>query len=194
MLNIIFFHRYNTWRAGFGSNSLGNLFFLSTMVSVVHEDYSSLTQHNNIGILVFLTSIPANGLTIVPMLLPLSTDTTPEEGDTGFITSFGSTSPNGVLSNELQSASSTVMNGLECMQTFPGHAANIWTIFCGKDEANLSTVCNGDQGGAFIFPVRGVDGAVGLISHARERCVPGSPVAYVRITSFRSWIRNQIGA
>lgn len=164
------------------------------MVSVIHEDYSSLTQHNNIGILVFLTSIPANGVTIVPMLLPLSTDTTPEVGDIGTITSFGRTSANGALSNELQSASSTVMNGLECMQTFPGHSANIWTIFCGKDETNLSTVCEGDQGGAFILPVRGVDGAVGLISHAQERCVPGSPVAYVRVTSFRTWIRDQIGS
>lgn len=182
------------WRAGFGSNSLDNLFYLSTMVSVIHADYSSLTLHNNIGILVFLTSIPSNGITISPMLLPLSTDTTPEEGDTGIITSFGRTSDNGQLSSTLQSASSTVLNGLECLMTFPNHSANIWTIFCGKDEANLSTVCNGDQGGAFIFPVRGIDGAVGLISHARERCVPGSPVAYVRVTSFRTWIRDQIGA
>lgn len=80
------------------------------------------------------------------------------------------------------------IGNIRCLQFF---LLNTLSGFCGEDNVEFSSGCQGDLGNPYVLSYRNQDVLVGILS-MHPQCGSWAPSAYTRVTFFRDWIQQQL--
>jgi len=91
----------------------------------------------------------------------------------------------------LQYADLKVIENSVCAQTYGSTIAS--STLCAATPGGKST-CNGDSGGPYAMNMGGKLTQIGVTSFVSSAgCESGKPAGFVRVTSFRDWIKTNTG-
>ncbi|XP_063234606.1 brachyurin-like [Bacillus rossius redtenbacheri] len=161
--------------------------------AIVHASFNAKTYANDIGALRLQTLVDFTDYIDAVQLPSLSQASTTFEGATALVSGYGRTSSSSqAASDVLLQAEVQVISNAVCTQTFNTYiqSSNICSV-----GLNGQTPCDhGDSGGPLV--VADDDSQyvlVGLMSFGAHNCPAGLPTAYVRVTSYLSWISANTG-
>ena len=168
----------------------------------IHENYDEKTLNYDYS-LAFLMQPIALDDKAVPACLP----TTPEMQQTDFfVQKTLSTSGWGLLSggkqaDVLMQLDVIGLSNEKCQNSLGQFAPVFSEMLCGEGaEKSTQTTCSGDSGGPLTYTnEKGVTTVVGVTSFVvtnwltGEKCLPGYPFVFARVTSVLDWINTNIG-
>lgn len=125
--------------------------------------------------------------------LPSTVDpaTWPAQGTSAVISGWGATSFNGSVSNQLNSATVSVLTppGVNSCGSYGSSFQANDDICAGSPSGGVDT-CQGDSGGPLVVTEGGVPLLAGVTSVGNECALPNFPGIYTRVTTYISWIRG----
>ena len=173
-----------------------DLAIIGTYVAVAevipHEHYQARTSDNDIALLKLRTAVP-NPSPIV-LVAPDDEAQATAPGIKAWVTGWGATEENGLLSRELLGVLVPVISREACNAPDSYNGTITVNMICAGEKGKDS--CQGDSGGPLASPA-GAFGAyvqIGIVSFgegcARER----KPGVYTRVAVYRSWIATHTNA
>ncbi len=161
---------------------------------IIHPNY--LSSNTNQGDVALLKLEQAATLSSDVAVVPLATSadaalTAP--GVQATVTGWGLTSNNGEASDALREVNIPIVDNQVCNQAGLGPLAE--SHLCAGGEGGKDS-CNGDSGGPLVVPDAQHTGYLqaGIVSYGGEQCaVAGMPGVYERVSSYATWISQQMG-
>lgn len=156
---------------------------------IVHEAYNPNNLNNDVALLRLPTAAQGNTIAVIPLAPPNWTNL----DRVGMRASgFGRTTNTGPTVDNLMKVNLIGITNEQCRNTY-GSTIIASTLCATWSTQSGQSTCNGDSGG----PLTAVSGnqhyLVGVTSFVvRNACDGGHPSGYARVTSFRSWIDNNI--
>ncbi|CRK90095.1 CLUMA_CG003813, isoform A [Clunio marinus] len=184
---------FTMWRVSVGSNRRSQHQNFITTQAVAHPNYAEANnvRMNDIGIITLLQPVVFSA-SIFPIALgPVFGDEEPSPmlNIQSLIMGFAGNLTAGTqgLENLTQGHVRTT-DVATCVALYP--ASDLIQHFCAEDRSVGSNFCLGDQGGPVTTMARGREIMVGIQS------LPGCtirPSLYIRVSSYREWIRSETG-
>lgn len=156
---------------------------------IVHPRYDTRTLENDIS-LVKLPYDVKPSINIKPAILARREIGTLEGKDVA-ASGFGGTVYGGSASSKLNFMDLKVISNAECKDAFKSFIYS--TTLCAKGLKKTQTLCHGDSGGPLVIQNGKMFTQVGVISFTYEKCTPGMPTGYARVSSFVDWISSETG-
>uniref|UniRef100_A0A3Q3K6S5 Suppression of tumorigenicity 14b n=1 Tax=Monopterus albus TaxID=43700 RepID=A0A3Q3K6S5_MONAL len=157
---------------------------------ITHENYDHLTYDNDVALMEMDTEVPLNQY-IFPICLPSPSYDFPA-GQEAWITGWGATREDGIAATDLQKAAVRIINSTVCKSLLGDDVSD--RMLCAGVLQGGVDACQGDSGGP--LSVTSPNGRVflaGVVSWGDGCGRRNKPGVYVRITKYRSWIKEQSG-
>ncbi|KAM6921988.1 mast cell protease 1A-like [Xenentodon cancila] len=156
----------------------------SVLTSIPHPDYKELKND------VMLLKLSGKAqLTEAVQVISLKSDRVEKQSQC-LTAGWGDIGDNKTIANRLQEVNVTILSQRMCQRRWGGvPIAN--SMVCGVGAKRPQGFCAGDSGSPLVC-----DGAAaGVVSFSGQRCGdPRTPDVYMRISSFRNWIRSVINS
>ncbi|CAO1436526.1 unnamed protein product [Diamesa hyperborea] len=154
---------------------------------VCHSEYDPDSLQNDVAMIKLPSPVVFNNI-IRPIALPeRSNDLV---GVTAVASGWGNFDQTQKPSPFLRFVNLKVITNSKCNEEFPDSIFD--TTICAMGEGDVGT-CHGDSGGPLAVDINGKRILVGVTSFGIDnRCGPGIPVGFSRITSFLSWIKSNM--
>lgn len=149
----------------------------------IHPAYNPINRNNDVATL--RLSTPFTFTTeIQPITLASATAGT-LSGSNAQVTGWGSTSGSvNTPSATLLGAQLSVITNSVCTRTYGSRI--ITSSICAS--SSIATPCTSDDGGPLTASLQGVTTQIGVYSFISPGCPVGTPAAFARVSSYRSWI------
>lgn len=163
---------------------------------IIHPDWNTATQWNDLALIRLTSPLSASG-SVQAIALPTAENAAawPAAGTPGSVVGWGANSEGGGISNQLQSATVTVLAGPgDGVCGAYGSSFNALAQICAGSAGGGVDACQGDSGGGLV--IGGANGPVlaGVVSTGQGCAQAQFPGVYARVTSYLPWITSQIGA
>ncbi|XP_067138471.1 serine protease filzig-like [Centruroides vittatus] len=160
---------------------------------IVHRDYNSQTFENDLALLQMDQPVEFQPH-IVAICLP--DDKEDFTGKIAHVSGWGKLSHGGSIPNVLQEVHVPIVSNSKCQKMFlsAGHIKAIRdTFICAGYEDGGQDSCEGDSGGPLMIQrENGLWVLVGTVSHGIRCADPNLPGVYMRMTSYKTWIKTVI--
>lgn len=170
-----------------GETPFENTFQIAEII--VHENYDANKVDNDIA-LIRLSSAASYGPGVGPICLPFRFASLDFQGETGTVTGWGRTEPQGSPSNVLQEVELPILTTAECQQYLKTAVTD--NMMCTYREGQ--DACLGDSGGPLSWARDGRYYLVGVVSWGMGCARPERPGVYAKVTNYLTWIRQKTGA
>ncbi|XP_023813059.1 transmembrane protease serine 9-like [Oryzias latipes] len=158
---------------------------------IVHPNYNSGTQNNDIALLQLSSPVTFNNY-ITPVCLP-STGSTFYSGVKTWVTGWGDIG-NGVslpAPQTLQEVQVPIVGNRQCKCSYGASSITDNMVCAGLLEGGKDS-CQGDSGGPLVIKQNNLWIQAGVVSFG-EGCVePNYPGVYTRVSQYQTWINTQI--
>lgn len=162
---------------------------------VSHPQYDSNEMHNDLALL-FVEPLDHAGLARPVSPIALNSDPTlPEDLGKVTVIGWGNESSYGYLfGDDLRQVEVPVISGDQCRSAGDSYSTVSANEICAGDFDNGGIdSCQGDSGGPLIAIKDGKPVLVGIVSWGINCANKKKPGVYTRVSSFNSWIYEQIG-
>lgn len=158
---------------------------------IVHPNYNSVTQDNDIALL-RLTSNAALNQFVQPIDYARSPaqDSILDPGDMIWVTGWGTTTEGGDTAQILQEVSVPIVANRTCNSQVGGITDN---MLCAGYTGGGADSCQGDSGGPLVAGSPGNFVLAGIVSWGFGCARPNQPGVYTRVTRYADWIDQQVG-
>ncbi|XP_031752400.1 transmembrane protease serine 2 [Xenopus tropicalis] len=157
---------------------------------IVHPDYSSQTNSNDIALMKLKTSIAFSSISR-PVCLP-NYGMQWEEGQPCYISGWGTTSQKGSISSVLKYAMVPLISPTTCNQTIMYNGAITSSMICAGYPKGGVDSCQGDSGGPLVTKTNSLWWLVGDTSWGDGCANVYRPGVYGNMTVFLQWIYLQM--
>ncbi|RVE70025.1 hypothetical protein OJAV_G00083860 [Oryzias javanicus] len=154
---------------------------------IVHPDYNSNTQDNDISLLKLSSSVTFNDY-ISPVCLAAAGSDFPS-GTTAWVTGFGTLTFGGAVPSTLQEVSVPIVSNTQCNASYGSITSN---MICAGLTAGGKDSCQGDSGGPLVTEQSGRWIQAGIVSFGRDCALANFPGVYTRVSEYQTWINTQI--
>ncbi|XP_024118636.1 transmembrane protease serine 9 [Oryzias melastigma] len=154
---------------------------------IVHPNYNSQSQDNDVSLLKLSSSVTFNDY-ISPVCLAAAGSDFPG-GTTAWVTGFGTLSFQGSASSTLQEVSVPIVSNTQCSASYGSITNNM--ICAGLTDGGKDS-CQGDSGGPLVSEQSGRWILAGIVSFGRGCALPNFPGVYARVSEYQTWIDTQI--
>lgn len=163
----------NTLNSGGVSHSASQL--------IVHGSYNSQTIANDVGVIRLSSTISYSSVVSAVSLTTAHTGAV-----SAILIGWGRTSTGGSIPNNLQHLNTNTLTDAQCQSSWGSLVSS--NQICALTRAGQGA-CNGDSGGPLV---QASDLAqLGVVSFGIA-CAQGAPDVYARVSSYVSWIQNNI--
>uniref|UniRef100_A0A3B3BK48 Prostasin-like n=1 Tax=Oryzias melastigma TaxID=30732 RepID=A0A3B3BK48_ORYME len=154
---------------------------------IVHPNYNSQSQDNDVSLLKLSSSVTFNDY-ISPVCLAAAGSDFPG-GTTAWVTGFGTLSFQGSASSTLQEVSVPIVSNTQCSASYGSITNNM--ICAGLTDGGKDS-CQGDSGGPLVSKndTRWVQ--AGVVSFGEGCAQANFPGVYARVSQYQSWISSQV--
>lgn len=156
-----------------------------------HQDYSTNPTVNDVGLLRLPVAASGPEIALIPMA---DSSMGSFAGEQVQVSGYGTIHTGGPSSSDLLKADLIALTNEECRRTYRDVMD---TNICAQwHMIRNQSPCPGDSGGPLTAVV--ADGSrvlIGAVSYGRggpNGCNSGHPVAFARVSSFRSWAENEM--
>uniref|UniRef100_A0A3P9MDC4 Peptidase S1 domain-containing protein n=1 Tax=Oryzias latipes TaxID=8090 RepID=A0A3P9MDC4_ORYLA len=158
---------------------------------IVHPNFNSATQNNDIALLQLSSPVTFNSY-ITPVCLP-STGSTFYSGVKTWVTGWG-TIRSGVslpAPQTLQEVQIPIVGNRRCKCSY-GASSITDNMMCAGLLAGGKDSCQGDSGGPLVIKqnIRWIQ--AGIVSFGKGCALPNFPGIYTRVSQYQTWINTQI--
>uniref|UniRef100_A0A3P9MDH8 Peptidase S1 domain-containing protein n=1 Tax=Oryzias latipes TaxID=8090 RepID=A0A3P9MDH8_ORYLA len=152
---------------------------------IVHPNFNSATQNNDIALLQLSSPVTFNSY-ITPVCLP-STGSTFYSGVKTWVTGWGTIRSGGRL--VIERKSQLVSGFRNCIY---GASSITDNMMCAGLLAGGKDSCQGDSGGPLVIKqnIRWIQ--AGIVSFGKGCALPNFPGIYTRVSQYQTWINTQI--
>ncbi|XP_053317812.1 transmembrane protease serine 11C-like [Spea bombifrons] len=186
------FSNANQWTVVLGTIYSSSGTRLQVQEIIIHENYTMLTQRNDIALLKL--SVPLNFTKYVrPVCLPETSDVFPDNSSC-YVTGWGALKEGGGPSSILQQAEVKIISTAQCSSAeMYGNKIGPSMICAGYVEGTVDS-CQGDSGGPLVAKQSsGTWVLAGIVSFGYGCALPNKPGVYARVSYLRNWITNNSG-
>jgi len=157
-----------------------------------HENYTSLTVHNDISMIKLPESLVFNDY-IQPVCLPTAGEEDLGPGITVTPSGWGLTSDSAIrIADEVHKVDVPTITTEVCAETY-GNLIVTDNLIC-IDGAGGHGTCNGDSGGPLNYKTNGITETRGITSFGSSAgCESGAPDAFTRVHHYIDWIFANTG-
>uniref|UniRef100_A0A1B0CAP2 CLIP domain-containing serine protease n=2 Tax=Lutzomyia longipalpis TaxID=7200 RepID=A0A1B0CAP2_LUTLO len=168
----------------------------------VHPDFQAKNILSDIAIIRLAQPATLNDRVA---LVCLPTDTNLRQKDLTyyqpFVAGWGATSYRGPSANILQQTQIPILPISDCETNYQSNFPTLVfddKIICAGWPSGGKDACTGDSGAGLYLPQLSTDktfyyyNVIGIVSYGYECALPGYPGVYTRVTSFLSWINDQL--
>ncbi|XP_066961492.1 trypsin-1-like [Macrobrachium rosenbergii] len=152
-------------------------------IKVIHENYSSVTRDNDIGLVKLEEGLILNDL-VQSIEIPTEGVL---DGSICIMTGWGATTATGDKVDDLHKVKIPVVDSVLC-RTFYGESAISDGMVCAGKITGGSGSCEGDKGG----PLQCEGVLQGIYSWGKGCAEPASPGVYTKVIHYKEWIENYI--
>ncbi|XP_055913968.1 serine protease 3-like [Eupeodes corollae] len=166
---------------------------VKVLKTIIHKGWNRTEAVNDISILRIFRVKLGSSINVVDLPALSSSSIYPEYLNENVIASgWGYINDERETSKDLQYALLKITSNSECSELYRDYTSRDVNsnIICAKGPIGTST-CSGDSGGPLITETDKI--LVGITSFGAKKCTLGSPTAFTRITSYRSWILDKTG-
>ncbi|NP_001018482.1 uncharacterized protein LOC553673 precursor [Danio rerio] len=156
---------------------------------VIHPDYSTTTQNNDIALLRLSSSVTFTDY-IRPVCLA-SADSVFAGGTKSWITGWDKHRSSDIqVTNVLQEVQLPVVSNTECNADYKGIITD--NMICAGINEGGKDACQGDSGGPMVSQNGSRWIQSGIVSFGRECGLPRYPGIYTRVSQYQSWITSEL--
>uniref|UniRef100_A0A3B3D656 Prostasin-like n=1 Tax=Oryzias melastigma TaxID=30732 RepID=A0A3B3D656_ORYME len=154
---------------------------------IVHPNYNSQSQENDVSLLKLSSSVTFNNY-ISPICLAAAGSDFPG-GTTAWVTGFGTLTEGGSVASTLQEVSVPIVSNSQCSASYSSLTSNM--ICAGLTDGGKDS-CQGDSGGPLVSKndTRWVQ--AGVVSFGEGCAQANFPGVYARVSQYQSWISSQV--
>ncbi|RVE70073.1 hypothetical protein OJAV_G00083730 [Oryzias javanicus] len=154
---------------------------------IVHPNYNSETQDNDISLLKLSSSLTFNDY-ISPVCLAAADSNFPS-GTTAWVTGFGTLSFQGDSPSTLQEVTIPIVSNTQCNASYGSITSNM--ICAGLTDGGKDS-CQGDSGGPLVSKNDTLWVQAGVVSFGQGCAQANFPGVYARVSQYQSWISSQV--
>ncbi|XP_037107784.1 tryptase-like [Syngnathus acus] len=158
---------------------------------IIHEDYSPVTNNNDIALLELASPVTFTDY-IRPVCLAAPESPVPA-GTQVWVTGWGTIASSVPLPppEELQEVIVPIVSNSDCNDVYGIITSN---MICAGTEAGGRDSCQGDSGGPLVSKTGNTSTYVqlGVVSFGIGCALPDIPGVYARVSEYRSWILSRI--
>ncbi|XP_012864388.1 PREDICTED: transmembrane protease serine 11D [Dipodomys ordii] len=178
------------WTATFGASTIFPKRRARIRTIVVHNNYRSGTQENDIAVVQLNTAITFTK-DIHSVCLPEPTmNTVP--GSTAYVTGWGALTYGGFTVSDLRQGQVRIISNTVCNAPTAYNGAVLSGMLCAGVPTGGVDACQGDSGGPLVQEdSRRLWFVVGIVSWGYQCGLPDKPGVYTRVATYRNWIREQ---
>ncbi len=155
----------------------------------IHEQYSTVTQSNDIAILRLSQPIQLNNY--VNLICLPGPD--PQESTAVTVAGWGTTYKNSPLATSLRQVTIKVTNA-QASAVYPAYFNIQQQIGAGLPYIGGKDSCQGDSGGPLMYNTNETWYLSGVVSFGTECALSNFPGVYTRTSAYVSWIKNKINS
>uniref|UniRef100_W5LV78 Peptidase S1 domain-containing protein n=1 Tax=Lepisosteus oculatus TaxID=7918 RepID=W5LV78_LEPOC len=164
---------------------------------IVHPDYDSSTNNNDIALLRLSSSVSFNNY-IQPICLA-DRSSSFFTGTSCWVTGWGDTAEGGsLLGNQtLQEVQLPIMGNRQCgclNDMAFGSGSITANMICAGELHGGKDSCQGDSGGPLVCKQGSAWVQAGVVSFGRGCARPSLPGVYTRVSQYKDWINGQVGS
>lgn len=160
---------------------------------VDHPSYESPGRFSNDMSILELNDEIAFGDTVSPVCLPAADNGNTADGNSAFVTGWGSLRQNGPISRTLQQVIVPFVNNDQCAESY-GSVIDGSMVCLGNYEQGGKDSCQGDSGGPVVKKSNGRYFQYGIVSFGSGCARPRFPGVYARVTEFCDVIADTTGS
>uniref|UniRef100_A0A3P9L2F6 Peptidase S1 domain-containing protein n=1 Tax=Oryzias latipes TaxID=8090 RepID=A0A3P9L2F6_ORYLA len=156
---------------------------------IVHPNFNSATQNNDIALLQLSSPVTFNSY-ITPVCLP-STGSTFYSGVKTWVTGWGTIRISLPAPQTLQEVQIPIVGNRRCKCSY-GASSITDNMMCAGLLAGGKDSCQGDSGGPLVIKqnIRWIQ--AGIVSFGKGCALPNFPGIYTRVSQYQTWINTQI--
>uniref|UniRef100_A0A3P9L477 Peptidase S1 domain-containing protein n=1 Tax=Oryzias latipes TaxID=8090 RepID=A0A3P9L477_ORYLA len=156
---------------------------------IVHPNYNSGTQNNDIALLQLSSPVTFNNY-ITPVCLP-STGSTFYSGVKTWVTGWGDIGISLPAPETLQEVQIPIVGNRRCKCSY-GASSITDNMMCAGLLAGGKDSCQGDSGGPLVIKQNNRWIQAGVVSFGNGCAEPDFPGVYTRVSRYQTWINTQI--
>ncbi|XP_064097425.1 transmembrane protease serine 11D-like [Macrobrachium nipponense] len=176
---------------GYGSIDIYSMTVVRARGFIIHENYDTITQANDIGLIELPTDLNyESNSSIRPICLGQESDII--DGVKAVASGWGTTSYMGTPVTRLREVALDVIPVTQCarLTLLPDDPSK---VLCAL--TNYKDTCQGDSGGPLIVKICPDRWAqIGIVSYGEGCAQPDKPGVYTRLPAYRNWIDLNSGS
>lgn len=162
-----------------------NGFFIAAKRVVLHPDFNSTNNQNDIALIELNESYPGR-----QVVLPSRGSQVPRFGDVGTVLGWGALVEGGSASNKLRKVQLPVVSNAACFPPYANLFDGEYSFCAGGARSGGQDACQGDSGGPLLVTREGVVIVAGLVSYGEGCGRSGVPGVYTRVSNYTDWINT----
>ncbi|XP_071954649.1 trypsin-like isoform X2 [Antedon mediterranea] len=190
------------WRVNLGKNRLRKRVFkgngehgAEVSKIIIHPDYNSLTNDNDIALMVLEEDVPTDSDVINTACLDYSGNRIFDPTSSCVITGWGKTEFGGNVAEILQEAEVPIVDQKDCIDSYGSDITD--NMICAGYLAGGVDTCQGDSGGPLVCTSLKEDNKeywylVGITSWGYGCATPNFPGVYTKVSNYINWIKENI--
>lgn len=162
---------------------------------IEHPSYESPGRFSNDAAILELAEEIEFSDTVSPVCLPAADNgnTNAGNGNSAFVTGWGSIRQNGPISRTLQQVIVPFVTNEQCEDAY-GSVVDGTMVCLGNIEQGGKDSCQGDSGGPVVKKTNGRYYQYGVVSFGNGCALAGFPGVYARVTTFCDFVSQTTGA
>ncbi|KAM9330529.1 transmembrane protease serine 9-like [Gastrophryne carolinensis] len=181
-----------SWTVILGTNTLGRGSGLPLKSIIVHENYSSILNENDIALIELSAPVTFTQY-IRPVCLPDNSIVVADNASC-YVTGWGALTDGGGVSPTLQQAELRTISTSQCSDPKVYWAQIKPSMLCAGYLAGKIDSCKGDSGGPLVaLRPNSSWSLIGIVSFGNGCALPNKPGVYTRVTYMRHWITEMTG-